>query len=80
MSIHRVVITIDEDLLKRLDRLVDERQFPDRSKAIQQAVKEKLNRMDRSRLARESAKLDQQFEQRLADEGLVEDFAEWPEY
>jgi len=80
MGTHKVVITIDEDLLKRLDRLVKERQFPNRSKAIQQAVKEELNRMDRSRLARESAKLDPQFEQRLADEGLVEDFAEWPEY
>jgi hypothetical protein len=34
----------------------------------------------RTRLARESAKLNPREEKRLADEGLAEDFASWPEY
>jgi hypothetical protein len=34
--------------------------------------------MDHVRLACESAKLDPQFEQQLADEGLEEDLAQWP--
>lgn len=80
MAMSKVAITLDEKLLKRLDRLVAEKQFPNRSRAIQEAVMEKLERMDRTRLARECAKLDPQFEQQLADEGLEEDFAEWPEY
>jgi len=80
MSTHKVAITLDKDLLERLDQLVAERRFPSRSRAIQEAVREKLTRLDRGRLARESAKLDPQFEQELADEGLAEDLAEWPEY
>jgi hypothetical protein len=43
-------------------------------------VEEKLARLDRTRLIRETAKLDPEIEQKLADEGLAEDFEEWPEY
>ena len=80
MATSKIAITLDEEILKRLDRLVDEKRFPSRSRAIQEAVKEKLSRIDRTRLLRESAKLDPKFEQQLADEGLNEDFVEWPEY
>jgi metal-responsive CopG/Arc/MetJ family transcriptional regulator len=76
----KVAITIEEDLLARLDELVAKRRFRSRSGAIAEAVEEKLSRLDRSRLARECAKLDPVFEQQLADEGLSEDLAEWPEY
>jgi metal-responsive CopG/Arc/MetJ family transcriptional regulator len=80
MPASKVAISIDEEVLKRLDRLVEERKFPSRSKAIQEAVEEKLQRLDRTRLARESAKLDPVFEQKLADEALAGDFEEWPKY
>jgi metal-responsive CopG/Arc/MetJ family transcriptional regulator len=80
MATSKIAITLDEEILKRLDQLVDEKQFPSRSRAIQEAVKEKLSRMDRTRLLRESAKLDPEFEQQMADEGLREDIEEWPEY
>ncbi len=80
MSTSKLAITMGEKLLKRLDRLVAERMYPSRSRAIQAAVEEKVHRMDRGRLARECGKLDSQLEQNLADEGLVEDLVEWPEY
>ncbi|MGH2620078.1 MAG: ribbon-helix-helix domain-containing protein [Anaerolineales bacterium] len=80
MPTAKVAITLDEDLLKKLDREVEEGKFPNRSRAIQDAVEEKLSRLDQTRLIRESAKLDADFEQKLADEGLAEDFEEWPEY
>ncbi len=51
-----------------------------RSQAIQEAVKEKLQKITKSRLAKECAKLDPSFEQAMADEGLSEDLREWPEY
>jgi hypothetical protein len=54
--------------------------FPNRSQAIESAVAEKLQRLDRGRLARECAKLDPDFEKALADEGLSDDVVEWPEY
>jgi len=80
MSTLKVAITLDEKTLTKLDRLVKAHIFPNRSKAIQEAVAEKLNRIDRRRLARECAKLDPDFEKRLAEEGLSEELAEWPEY
>ncbi|OGO68682.1 MAG: CopG family transcriptional regulator [Chloroflexi bacterium RBG_19FT_COMBO_62_14] len=80
MPMSKVAITLDEDLLKKLDRLVEEEAFPSRSRAIQEAVAEKLSRLDRTRLIRETAKLDAQYEQELAEEGLAEDVEEWPEY
>ncbi|MFQ6033742.1 MAG: CopG family ribbon-helix-helix protein [Candidatus Bipolaricaulia bacterium] len=80
MAKERVAITIDPELLRKLDRLVAEKRFPSRSRAIQEAVEEKLARLEHSRLARESAKLDKRFEQKLADEGLAGETMEWPEY
>jgi metal-responsive CopG/Arc/MetJ family transcriptional regulator len=79
MATEKVAITIDRKLLKRLDRLVAEERFPSRSRAIQEAVEEKLLRIDRSRLAREAAKLSPRVEQKLAEEGMAGE-AEWPEY
>ena len=80
MARAKVAISLDESTLGRLDRLVKNQVFPNRSQAIQEAVEEKLSRLDRSRLARECAKLDPASEKSLAEETLSEDLAEWPEY
>ena len=76
----KVAISLDEKSLTRVDQLVREGAFPSRSKLIQDAIAEKLARVDRRRLARESAKLDRKFEQALAEEGLALQAREWPEY
>ncbi len=76
----KIAITIDGILVKQLDYLVRARIFPNRSKAIQKAVEEKLMRMEKSRLARECAKLDLKYEQTLAEEGFSKELEEWPEY
>ena len=80
MGTSKVAITLDEAVLKKLDQMVAQHIFPSRSRAIQVAVEEKLNRLERVRLAQESSKLVPAVEQRLADEGLAEDLSEWPEY
>jgi Arc/MetJ-type ribon-helix-helix transcriptional regulator len=80
MPTKKVAITMEKETLARLDQLVEDKRYPSRSRAIQEAVEEKLSRLDRTRLIRESAKLDPEYEQRLADEGLTEDLDEWPEY
>jgi len=79
MTVQKIAITVDAELLTRIDRLISERRFPNRSRAFQEALREKLERAERSRLAREAAKLDRAFEQKLADEGLG-NLQEWPEY
>jgi len=76
----KIAISLDRSTLERLDALVEKAAFPNRSQAIQEAVEEKLARLDRSRLARECAKLDPVFERTLAEEGLSEDASAWPEY
>jgi Arc/MetJ-type ribon-helix-helix transcriptional regulator len=80
MSQTKVAITIDEQMLARVDALVRRKVFSNRSRAIQEAVQEKLERMERNRLAEECAKLDPAFERAMADEGLSEELAAWPKY
>ncbi len=74
----KVALTLDADLLNRVDDLVARQRFRNRSQAIESALAEKLARLARTRLAEESAKLDPSEERRLADEGLASDA--WPEY
>ena len=80
MSVAKVTISIESGLLRKVDYLVKERVFSNRSQAIQSAVEEKVSRLDRNRLARECAKLDKAEEQSLADLGLAAEVEEWLEY
>lgn len=80
MAASKIAITLDDKILKQVDILVRSKRFPNRSKAIQVAVAEKLARMERSRLAQECAKLDPEFEHSLAEKGFSAEIAEWPEY
>lgn len=80
MSTEKIAITIEDKTLTRLDTLVKSRVFPSRSRLIQEAIQEKLERLDRTRLARECAKLDENFEKSMAEEGMSEELSEWPEY
>ena len=80
MMTTKLVITIEQDLLAELDQMVAERVFPNRSKAVQQAIREKLTRMRRTRLAAECAKLDPQFEQTVAEQGIAWETETWPAY
>jgi Arc/MetJ-type ribon-helix-helix transcriptional regulator len=49
--------------------------YRNRSRAIEEAVREKLDRHRRRRLAIEAKKLDRREERGLAEEGMA-----WPEY
>lgn len=80
MGVAKVAITLEASLLERLDRMVRLKQFPNRSQAIQTAVREKLERLDRTRLARECAKLNPGEEKLLAEEGILDALDEWPEF
>jgi len=80
MGSAKIAITLDESTLHRLDRLVKDRVFPNRSKAIQDAVEEKLKKLERNRLAKECAKLDTAAEKVMAEEGMHGELEQWPEY
>ncbi len=80
MARSKIAITVDEAMLSQLDYLIKEHVFKNRSQAIQEALGEKLSRLNRRRLATECAKLDPGFEKSMAEEGLSEELSEWPEY
>jgi len=74
----KVAITLDEGLLRIVDRWVKQGRYPNRSQAIQAALREKMERWKRTRLVEELAKLDRTEEQALADEKLADEA--WPGY
>jgi Arc/MetJ-type ribon-helix-helix transcriptional regulator len=80
MATNKVAITIDSELLSKVDLLVSQRVFPNRSKAIQEALIDKLSLLRQTHLASECAKLDPQIEQQLAEEGIEGDLTQWPIY
>ena len=80
MAKTKVAVSLDAALVKQLDALVGRRHFPSRSQAVEVALAEKLERLRRTRLARECAKLDARAEAAMADEGLREDLGAWPAY
>jgi len=80
MSTAKVAISIDDQLLKKVDLLVKEKIFPNRSNIIQEAVKEKIIKIEKSRLTNECAKLDVDFERSMADEGISQEADSWPKY
>jgi metal-responsive CopG/Arc/MetJ family transcriptional regulator len=76
----KIAITLDRSIVGEIDRLVKKRTYPNRSQAIEEAMREKLHRLKKSRLAEEVAKLDPRLERAMAEEGLSQDASEWPEY
>jgi Arc/MetJ-type ribon-helix-helix transcriptional regulator len=80
MATTKVAVTVDRDLLRELDSLVEAGEFPNRSRAVNAALvclQEKRQR--RSRLLAELANLDVAEERALADEALVSDVG-WPAF
>ena len=80
MSVAKITISIDAQLLSRLDLLVRSQIFHSRSQAVQAAVQEKIARLSKIRLAQECAKIEPAEEQSFADLGLASEAAQWPPY
>lgn len=76
----KVAVTLDTVTLRRVDRLVRDERYPNRSQAIEAAIAAQLDRLEHRRLIEECAKLDLTEERAMAEEGLAADLAQWPEY
>lgn len=77
-NVKKIAISIDSDLLERLDALVSNKAFKNRSHAFQSAVDSMLDSMEHRQLELECMKLDSDYESKLADETSEDE--EWPEY
>ena len=80
MSVAKIAISIDDQLLAKLDIFVAQKKFKTRSQAIQIAVQNTVERLDHKRLIHACSQLDVHAERALADEGLTKDMEEWPEF
>jgi len=80
MAAQKIAISIDQKFVAEIDRLVAKKRFSSRSRAISEAVEEKLARMKRGRLARECAKLEPKYEQKMAEIGMAAEGKSWPVY
>ncbi len=80
MPAAKIAISLDEKILREIDGLVKKKVFPNRSRAIQEAVRENIEKISRSRLARECAKLNTEEEINLAEKGMAMEIDEWSEY
>ena len=80
MPKRKVAVTLEAETVRRVDRMVREARYGNRSQAIEAAVSAQLDRLERRRLAEECAKADPALERKMADEGLTADAAAWPDY
>lgn len=71
MAAVKVAITVERELLKAVDVWVKSGRYPNRSQAVQSALRERLERWKRDRLAEEVRKLNPKEERKLADERLA---------
>ena len=76
----KVAVTLEASILNDVDELVGRGTFRNRSQAVESALVHALQRLQRTRLAREAARLRPAEERRIADEGLTDALASWPEY
>lgn len=79
MAAAKIAVSLDPEAVREADEMVKRGLFPSRSRLIQDALSEKLERLRRVRLARECAKLDPAIEQSAAEE-ISPAEAPWPEY
>lgn len=78
MATSKVAISLDQQILRLVDRWVTQGRYASRSQAIQSAIREKMERWKRSRLADEAKLLNVKEERSLAEEDFGGE--EWAAY
>ena len=76
----KIAVTVESTLLQRVDDLVAQHKFRNRSQAVESALSNAVDRQARTRLARECAKLNPKEEKRVAEDSLAGALDVWPEY
>jgi Arc/MetJ-type ribon-helix-helix transcriptional regulator len=79
MSDPKIAVTLNASALREVDELVRTGKYSSRSRLLEEAVLEKLDRLHHDQLVRECAKLQPAEERAAAEEFLVGEAA-WPEY
>ena len=80
MPAHKITMTLDRELVKEIDGGVKSGLYRNRSRAIEEAVREKLDRHRRQRLSLETQKPNREEERSRTEEGMTGEATTWPEY
>jgi Arc/MetJ-type ribon-helix-helix transcriptional regulator len=80
MTAAKIAITLDENLLKEVDRWVEQQLYPNRSQAVQSALFAQAKQISQQRLEAECQKLDPQAEREFAELGMDEALNDWDRY
>ncbi len=80
MTASKIAITLDENLLREVDRWVEQNLYPNRSQAVQSALFSQVRSINQQRLEAECAKLDPHEEQEFAELGIEEALSDWSKY
>jgi Arc/MetJ-type ribon-helix-helix transcriptional regulator len=77
MATAKIAITLDDNLLREVDRWVAQKLYPNRSQAVQAALFAQATQVNQQRLEVECAKLDPQEEREFAELGIEEALGDW---
>jgi len=80
MATKKITVSLDIDTVEGIDCLVQQRKHKNRSQAIQNALKEYLQKIEKQRLYEEIDKLDQKAEMKVAEEGFDAVNEIWEDY
>jgi metal-responsive CopG/Arc/MetJ family transcriptional regulator len=80
MATAKIAITLDDNLLREVDRWVAQKLYPNRSQAVQAALFAQATQVNLQHLEAECAKLDPQEEQEFAELGIEEALGDWSAY
>jgi metal-responsive CopG/Arc/MetJ family transcriptional regulator len=80
MTVAKIAITIDENLLREVDSWVKQKLYPNRSQAVQAALFARVIQLNQQRLEAECAKLDPEEERDFAELGIEETLSGWSQY
>jgi metal-responsive CopG/Arc/MetJ family transcriptional regulator len=80
MATAKIAITLDDNLLREVDRWVAQKLYPNRSQAVQAALFAQATQVNQQRLEAECAKLDPHEEQEFAELGIEDALSDWSTY
>ena len=80
MSTKKITVTLQENVVERLDSLVKNHHHKSRSKAVQIAINDYLKNMEKQKMYAQIDKMDLEEEMQVAEESLEAANEIWTEY
>jgi metal-responsive CopG/Arc/MetJ family transcriptional regulator len=80
MTLSKIIITLDENLLREVDSWVEQKLYINRSQAVQAALFNRVNQLNQQRLEAECVKLNPQEEREFAELDIEKILSGWGQY